>query len=74
MSNYDYSRRTLNFLSETTSNRAVIPPRYYIQAMRKLMIMGVGIREVWLEVTVLTGMTLLLLAAALKNFNKRLAV
>ena len=53
---------------------AVIPPRYYIQAMRKLMIMGVGIREVWLEVTVLTGMTLLLLAAALKNFNKRLAV
>ena len=53
---------------------AVIPPRYYIQAMRKLMIMGVGIRAVWLEVTVLTGMTLLLLAAALKNFNKRLAV
>ena len=26
---------------------AIIPPRYYIQAMRKLMIMGVGISEVW---------------------------
>ena len=28
---------------------AIIPPRYYIQAMRKLMIMGVGIQEVWPE-------------------------
>lgn len=53
---------------------AVIPPRYYIQAMRKLMIMGVGIREVLPEVTVLCGMTLLLLTVALKKFNKRLDV
>ena len=53
---------------------AIIPPRYYIQAMRKLMIMGVGIGEVWQEVAVLSGMTILLLVAALKNFNKRLAV
>ena len=52
---------------------AVIPPRYYIQAMRKLMIMGVGIREVLPEVMVLCGMTLLLLLIALKTFNKRLA-
>ncbi len=51
---------------------AVIPPRYYIQAMRKLMIMGVGIREVLPEVCVLCGMTLLLLIIALKKFNKRL--
>ena len=52
---------------------AVIPPRYYIQAMRKLMIMGVGIREVLPEVMVLCDMTLLLLLIALKTFNKRLA-
>ncbi len=52
---------------------AVIPPRYYIQAMRKLMIMGVGIREVLPEVCVLCGMTLLLLIVSLKKFNKRLA-
>ncbi|MBP3776149.1 MAG: ABC transporter permease [Prevotella sp.] len=51
---------------------AVIPPRYYIQAMRKLMIMGVGIREVLPEVCVLCVMTLLLLIIALKKFNKRL--
>ncbi len=51
---------------------AVIPPRYYIAAMRKLMIMGVGIGEVLKEVTVLAGMTAFLLAVALKTFKKRL--
>lgn len=51
---------------------AVMPPRYYIQVMRKLMIMGVGIREVLSEVCILCGMTLLLLMVALKKFNKRL--
>ena len=51
---------------------AVVPPRYYIQAMRKLMIMGVGIGEVAREVAVLAGMTVVLLAIALKKFNVRL--
>ena len=51
---------------------AIVPPRYYIQAMRKLMIMGVGIGEVMREVLILTGMTIFLLAVALKKFNKRL--
>ena len=52
---------------------AIIPPRYYISAMRKLMIMGVGIDEVMKEVVTLTVMTVLLLTIALKNFNQRLA-
>ncbi len=51
---------------------AVIPPRYYISAMRKLLIMGVGIDRVLPEVAVLTGMATVLLAAALLKFNKRL--
>ena len=53
---------------------AIIPPRYYIEAMRKLMIMGVGIREVLPEVAVLCVMTTLLLIIALKKFNQRLTV
>ena len=52
---------------------AVIPPRYYIQAMRKLMIMGVGIQEVWQEVVILIGMTALLLTISLKKFKTRLS-
>ena len=51
---------------------AVVPPRYYIDAMRKLMIMGVGIEGVLKEVVVLVGMTALLLTVALKKFNVRL--
>ena len=51
---------------------AIVPPRYYIEAMRKLMIMGVGIQEVTREITVLTGMTLFLLAVSLKKFKTRL--
>ena len=51
---------------------AIIPPRYYISAMRKLMIMGVGIREVMHEVVVLVGMTAFLLTVALAKFKERL--
>ena len=51
---------------------AVVPPRYYIDAMRKLMIMGVGIGEVTKEVSILMGMTVLLLAVALAKFRTRL--
>ena len=51
---------------------AIVPTRYYIEAMRKLMIMGVGIGEVAYEVTVLAIMTVVLLAIALKKFNVRL--
>ena len=51
---------------------AIVPTRYYIEAMRKLMIMGVSIGEVAHEVTVLAGMTVVLLAIALKKFNVRL--
>ena len=51
---------------------AIIPPRYYIEAMRKLMIMGVGINEVLREVAILCLMTAVLLAISLKMFNKRL--
>jgi ABC-2 type transport system permease protein len=51
---------------------AIVPPRYYIEAMRKLMIMGVGIDAVAREVAVMAGMTVVLLAIALKKFNVRL--
>ena len=51
---------------------AVVPPRYYIEAMRKLMIMGVGIGEVTREVAVLAGMTVVLLTIALKKFKQRI--
>ncbi len=51
---------------------ALMPPRYYISAIRKLMVMGVSIDKVASEIAVLLGMTFVLLTAALLKFNKRL--
>ena len=51
---------------------AIVPPRYYIEAMRKLMIMGVGIKEVMRETLVLITFTVVLLGISLVKFNKRL--
>ena len=51
---------------------AIVPPRYYIEAMRKLMIMGVGIGEVLREVGILSGMTAILLGISLLKFKTRL--
>ena len=51
---------------------AIVPPRYYIEAMRKLMIMGVGIDAVTREVAVMAGMTVVLLTIALMKFKQRL--
>lgn len=51
---------------------AIIPTRYYISAMRKLMIMGVGIEQLYYEVMVLIGMFTTLLTLSLAKFNKRL--
>lgn len=51
---------------------AAMPPRYYISAMRKLMIMGVDIGSVLQELAVLTAMTVVFLTVALKKFKVRL--
>lgn len=51
---------------------ALVPPRYYIQAMRKLMIMGVDISNVVREIYILSAMALSLLIVALAKFKKRL--
>ena len=51
---------------------AVIPTRYYIDAMRKIMIMGLGLEGVTKELIILSGMTIFLLTLSLMKFNKRL--
>ena len=51
---------------------AIVPTRYYISAMRKLMIMGVGVEQVLFELAILTAMLVGLLMLSLAKFNKRL--
>ncbi len=52
---------------------AIMPPRYYISAIRKLMIMGVGMDKVISEVSVLVCMATVLLTVALLKFKNRLS-
>lgn len=50
----------------------IVPARWYIDALRRLMIEGVHLGAVMKEFLILCGMTVLLLGASLKKFNDRL--
>lgn len=51
---------------------AVMPARWYISAIKKLMIMGVGWQNAIQEISIMAFMTLLILTIALKKFKTRL--
>ncbi|PXV67378.1 ABC-2 type transport system permease protein [Dysgonomonas alginatilytica] len=50
----------------------IIPAKWYISAVRKLMIQGLGITSVYKELAVLLGMGVFLITVSLKNFKTRL--
>lgn len=50
----------------------IIPARWYISAVRKLMIEGLPFRDVLTEVSILAGMTVFVVGVALKKFNDKL--
>lgn len=50
----------------------VIPAKWYVSAMRAIMIQGLGIMEVWKEILVLGTMAIVLIALSLKKFKIRL--
>ena len=52
---------------------AIVPARWYIEAIRKIMIQGVGIEFVMRELGDLAVMTCLLLVLSLKKFKTRLS-
>lgn len=50
----------------------IIPAKWYIMAVRKLMIQGVGVIYVWKELVILSSMAFLLVTISLKKFKNRL--
>ena len=50
----------------------LIPARWYVAAVRRLMIEGVPLAYVWKEITVLCLMAVLLIAATTRKFKNRL--
>lgn len=51
----------------------VVPTRWYVSAIKKVMIMGVGVNMIYEELIIMLGMTLLFLGIALKKFKIRLS-
>ena len=59
----DNMPRVLQWLS------CIVPARWYIAAMRKLMIQGLPLHLVAQEIAILAGMTVVLLSLAIKKFH-----
>jgi ABC-2 type transport system permease protein len=51
----------------------IVPAKWYIAAIKKMMIEGLPVRYVVKELGILLGMALLLISISLKNFKNRLA-
>ena len=51
----------------------IIPARWYIAAVKKLMIEGLPVSFVFKELTILTGMAIFIITVSLKKFKTRLA-
>lgn len=50
----------------------IVPARWYIDAIRKMMIQGESIVAVWQNCAILLGKTVLILGVSLKKFNDKL--
>ena len=50
----------------------IVPARWYIDAIRKMMIQGVPLIAVWKDFVILLGMTIVLISVSLKKFNDKL--
>jgi len=50
----------------------IVPARWFIDAVRKVMIQGQGFMMVWKEILIIIGMTLFLLGVTIAKTKKRL--
>jgi ABC-2 type transport system permease protein len=50
----------------------MVPARWYISGIRKVMIEGAGVEHILVEMAVLLGMATVIIAVSLKLFKKRL--
>ena len=50
----------------------IVPAKWFIIAMRDIMIKGAGLELLWMPVTILTGLNIILLALSIKRLSKRI--
>ena len=51
----------------------IVPAKWFYLIAKDVMIKGLGVKAIWKEMFILSGMTLFLLAVALKKYKIRLA-
>lgn len=51
---------------------AILPPRYFIEIIKNIMIKGVGMSYVWKETLILAAMTCIFIFLSMKKFRMRL--
>ncbi|MDX2414251.1 MAG: ABC transporter permease [Bacteroidales bacterium] len=51
---------------------AIMPPRWFVNVIKGIMVKGTGIIFIWKEILILTGMTLFLIVLSVKKFKTRL--
>ena len=50
----------------------IIPAKWYIGAIRKVMIEGVSIMYVWKDIVIMAAMTVILIGLSFRNYKERL--
>lgn len=70
LSGFIFPILSMPWLLQLISN--IVPARWYLIVVRGTMLMGTGFENLWFESGVLLLMTMVLVAAGIKNFNDRL--
>ncbi len=50
----------------------IVPARWFFIIVKSVMLKGMGLQDIWMETSILIGMTVILLAISLKKFKIRL--
>jgi len=50
----------------------IMPPRWFISALKTIMLKGEGLAYVWKEMTIMLGMSILFIVVSIKKFKERI--
>lgn len=70
LSGYAFPIANMPIILQVLSN--LVPAKWYIIIVKGVMIKGIGISQIWKELLILTGMTMLFLLISVKRFKIRL--
>jgi ABC-2 type transport system permease protein len=70
LSGFMFPIENMPWLLQTVSN--IVPAKWYYSIVKSVMIKGLGLKDIWKETLVLTGMMLFFLVMAIRSFKIRL--